>query len=36
MADIDRTEMWIKCDDHLPLVLEMRHNPLGIDWTIDE
>ncbi|MBE6267077.1 MAG: glycoside hydrolase family 92 protein [Prevotella ruminicola] len=36
MADIDRTEMWIKCDDYLPLVLEMRHNPLGIDWTIDE
>ena len=36
MADIDRTEMWIKCDDNLPLVLEMRHNPLGIDWTIDE
>ena len=22
MADIDRTEMWIKCDDYLPLVLE--------------
>ena len=36
MADIDRTEMWIKCDDSLPLVLEMRHNPMGIDWTIDE
>ena len=36
MADIDRTEMWIKCDDNLPLVLEMRHNPLGIDWTIEE
>jgi putative alpha-1,2-mannosidase len=36
MADIDRTEMWIKCDDNLPLVVEMRHNPLGIDWTIDE
>ena len=36
MADIDRTEMWIKCNNHLPLVLEMRHNPLGIDWTIDE
>jgi hypothetical protein len=35
-ADIDRTEMWIKCDDNLPLVLKMRHNPLGIDWTIDE
>ena len=33
-ADIDRTEMWIKCDDDLPLVLEMRHNPLGIDWKI--
>ena len=38
-ADIDGTEMWIACasaEDStlLPLVLEMRHNPLGIDWTI--
>jgi hypothetical protein len=35
-ADIDRTEMWIKCDEQMPLVLEMRHNPLGIDWMIEE
>ena len=35
-ADIDRTEMWIKCDEQMPLVLEMRHNPLGIDWIIEE
>ena len=35
-ADIDRTEMWIKQDDDLPLVLEMRNNPLGIDWLMDE
>ena len=35
-ADIDRTEMWIKQDDDLPLVLEMRNNPLGIDWVVDE
>ena len=35
-ADIDRTEMWIKYDEEMPLVLEMRHNPLGIDWLIDE
>jgi len=35
-ADIDRTEMWIKYDEELPLVLEMRNNPLGIDWLIDE
>ena len=34
-ADIDRTEMWIKQDDDLPLVLEMRNNPLGIDWSIE-
>ena len=33
-ADIDRTEMWIKQDD-LPFVLEMRNNPLGIDWNIE-
>ena len=35
-ADIDRTEMWIKYDDQMPLVLEMRNNPLGIDWLIEE
>jgi putative alpha-1,2-mannosidase len=34
-ADIDRTEMWIKQDDDLPLVLEMRNNPLGIDWKYE-
>ena len=34
-ADIDRTEMWIKQDNDLPLVLEMRNNPLGIDWNIE-
>ena len=33
-ADIDRTEMWISLKDELPLVLEMRNNPLGIDWQI--
>ena len=33
-ADIDRTEMWIKQNDDLPLVLEMKNNPLGIDWKI--
>ncbi len=33
-ADIDGTEMWIEKNEALPLVLEMRHNPLGIDWTI--
>ena len=33
-ADIDQTEMWIVNDDNLPLVLEMRNNPLGIDWYI--
>jgi hypothetical protein len=28
--------MWIKQDDDMPLVLEMRNNPLGIDWVVDE
>lgn len=32
-ADIDRTEMWITVDGDLPMVVEMRNNPLGIDWT---
>ena len=36
VADIDRTEMWIKRDDRLPLVLKIQHNPLGIDWMIEE
>ena len=35
-ADIDQTEMWIKQYDDLPLVLEMRNNPLGIGWLMDE
>ncbi len=35
-ADIDQTEMWVKDDESLPLVIEMRHNPLGIDWRILE
>lgn len=33
-ADIDQTEMWISLTDTLPLVLEMRNNPLGIDWKL--
>ena len=33
-ADIDQTEMWISNDDEMPLVLEMRNNPLGIDWQL--
>ena len=33
-ADIDQTEMWIWLNDDLPLVHEMRNNPLGIDWQI--
>jgi putative alpha-1,2-mannosidase len=35
-ADTDRTEMWISLKDDLPLVLEMRNNPLGIDWEIKQ
>ena len=33
-ADIDRTEMTISLTHPLPLVLNMRRNPLGIDWNI--
>ena len=33
-ADIDQTEMWISLKDNLPWVVEMRNNPLGIDWRI--
>ena len=35
-ADIDRTEMVIAYakEPELYLVIEMRHNPLGIDWQI--
>ena len=33
-ADIDGTEMWLCEADGLWLVQEMRHNPLGIDWTV--
>jgi hypothetical protein len=32
MADTDRTVMRLSLTDDLPFVLEMRHNPLGIDW----
>ena len=35
-ADIDQTEMWIALKDDLPFVIEMRNNPLGIDWKIEE
>jgi predicted alpha-1,2-mannosidase len=34
-ADIDQTEMWISLKDDLPWVLEMKNNPLGIDWLIE-
>jgi hypothetical protein len=34
-ADIDRTEMWISKTEPLPMILEMRHNPLGIDWRME-
>ena len=35
-ADIDQTEMWIALKGDLPFVIEMRNNPLGIDWKIEE
>lgn len=34
-ADIDQTEIWIALKDDLPFVVEMRNNPLGIDWRIE-
>ena len=34
-ADTDRTEMWISVIHRIPLVIEMRNNPLGIDWKIN-
>ena len=35
-ADIDQTEMWISTNGDLPWVIEMRNNPLGIDWIINK
>jgi len=35
-ADIDGTEMWILQNEKFPQVLEMRNNPLGIDWKINK
>ncbi|WP_028911085.1 GH92 family glycosyl hydrolase [Prevotella sp. MA2016] len=34
-ADIDLTEMTISLKHELPLVLEMKNNPLGINWHIE-
>ena len=34
-ADIDLTEMCISLKHSLPLVLEMRNNPLGINWHME-
>ena len=34
-ADIDLTEMCISLKHNLPLVLEMRNNPLGINWHLE-
>lgn len=34
-ADVDGTEMVISTVCRLPWVLEMRHNPLGIDWKLE-
>ena len=30
------TEMWIDAESPLPLVLELRNNPFGIEWRIKE
>lgn len=35
-AEQSRTEMWLSKTAPLPLVLKMSHNPLGIDWTIQQ
>ena len=34
-ADVDLTEMWISKQHALPVVLQMRRNPLGIDWKAE-
>ena len=31
-----KMEMWISKTHDLPLVLEMRHCPLGIDWRVNK
>ena len=28
------TEMWIDAESPLPLVIELRNNPFGIEWRI--
>ncbi|MBM6992396.1 MAG: GH92 family glycosyl hydrolase [Prevotella sp.] len=33
-ADIDGTEMWIDTTSWLPFVVQMKDNPLGIDWHL--
>ena len=33
-ADVDKTEMWLQTDTPLPLIVELRNNPLNIDWVI--
>ncbi len=35
-ADIDETQMWIEMSGELPVISEMRDNPLGIDWKIEK
>ncbi len=34
-ADKDGTEMWIASEGELPLVVRMKNNKLGIDWTLE-
>jgi hypothetical protein len=33
-ADIDKTEMWVQTTTPLPMIVEMRNNPLEIDWVM--
>ena len=33
-ADVDGSVMWIDTESELPWVLNMKGNPLGIDWTM--
>ena len=35
-AEIDETQMWIALSGKLPVIYEMRDNPLGIDWKIEK
>ena len=34
-ADVDNTLMKIAKGEELPWIIEMKNNPLGIDWKLE-